>query len=144
MYSMLLTTVLASSPVIADCHRRAAYHGCYGGWAPAPAIQLDAGDLTLDLAKTALLQRMRAPDAGPLSELDVNKVAAAPVEVDPGGRRASWGPFLSIDLDKRRYTVTIRDRARKDGHFNDFEGEFEKVAGRWLATRPNTRGVGVK
>lgn len=101
-------------------------------------------ELTPEVATAALLQRMDSAEAGMLKYLDRKELAAATLRLEDGGRRVAWGPFC-LFLKEQRYSVTIPDPGRTDGHCNDFEGEFEKATdGRWIPTRPHGLSIGIK
>jgi hypothetical protein len=95
-----------------------------------------AGELTPEVAMAALLERIRASPAGPLSVFDADKLAAVPLDVDAESNIAHWDRF-TLDIHKRSYWFSLADAGRKDGHVLDCKGEFVKTDGKWIATEPS-------
>jgi len=128
MYSMVLVAVLASSPVVPDCHGRHGCHGCYGCYGCYGGCYGCYGGGGAE----PIAPPKKAAAAAP-ARLIVQLPADAQLFLDdqPTNARAAERTFVTPNLEPGYlYTYTVRAEITRDGQKHIETKKVDVTAGR--------------
>src|SRR5580765_7743937 len=100
---------------------------------PDPPPQAPPPELTAEIARAALIDLIRSPESGPLSDFPLNDYIGR--GVDGSGDSLSWGPF-ALDIKEREYKYTVAFGEPPRVCTWHYSGKFELQEGRWVALPP--------
>jgi hypothetical protein len=97
--------------------------------------------LTGDQAKAALIDLLRSTDLDSMHGFPLDQFANQSVESHPDGS-ASWADFR-FELKARKYSYTVeRGERNTKSHFAaEYEGAFEFIQGKWVASKPRVNWI---
>jgi hypothetical protein len=99
--------------------------------------------LTSVIARSALIELIRSPEAGELESFPLDQFLE--VEVHDDSESSSWGPF-NLNLKAREYTISRSYGDPPRVCHSEYQGQFVWQDGHWIAKPPRcvSRGLGEK